>query len=111
MTKKFYKLELEKAIEELLRQEEKISALIEERNRFQVEAIRLKAFETLVKTAPDDCAGEQTYLGDSVYACETRWGIKLTTENGGIPSNTIYLEPDVFENFLEFVKQREGPKQ
>lgn len=32
------------------------------------------------------------YLGDSVYADFDGNAIILTTENGGAPSNTIYLE-------------------
>jgi hypothetical protein len=35
------------------------------------------------------------YLGDSVYADFDGYSIKLTTENGDGPSNTIWLEPEV----------------
>jgi hypothetical protein len=35
------------------------------------------------------------YLGDSVYAEFDGYSIKLTTENGYGPSNTIWLEPNV----------------
>ncbi len=41
----------------------------------------------------------KTYLGDSVYVEVERGMLKLTTENEpGVssPSNTIYLEPDVY---------------
>jgi hypothetical protein len=39
----------------------------------------------------------KTYLGDSVYAEYNSFGqIVLTTENGAEPSNTIYLEPEVY---------------
>lgn len=46
----------------------------------------------------------KTYLGDSVYA-DIEWGmVKLTTENGFGPSNTIYLEPEVYEALARFVQ-------
>ena len=49
----------------------------------------------------------KTYLGDSVYAeysdHEIGDMITLTTENGDGPSNTIMLEPGVFENLIIFV--------
>ena len=35
------------------------------------------------------------YLGDGVYAEFDGYGVKLTTENGFGPSNTIVLEPEV----------------
>jgi hypothetical protein len=43
---------------------------------------------------------KKVYLGDSVYANVNRIGqLVLTTENGepGDPSNTIILEPDVYD--------------
>lgn len=44
------------------------------------------------------------YLGDSVYAdLDDARGILLTTENGFGPSNTIYLEPEVYEALLRWV--------
>lgn len=45
------------------------------------------------------------YLGDSVYAREDGFGsIILTTENGepDDPSNTIVLEPEVYEALVRF---------
>ena len=39
----------------------------------------------------------KTYLGDSVYAQFDGFMIVLTTENGMGPSNTIYLEPTVYD--------------
>jgi len=45
----------------------------------------------------------KTYLGDSVYADSDGHMITLTTENGGPPSNTIYLEPEVYESLVKFV--------
>ena len=49
---------------------------------------------------------QKTYIGDSVYADVEDGMIKLTTENGGPdgPSNTIYLEPRVFESLCDYVK-------
>ena len=51
----------------------------------------------------------KTYLGDSVYAdlCHLDPSmIKLTTENGlpGDPSNTIFLEAEVFAAFIAFAR-------
>lgn len=46
---------------------------------------------------------KKVYLGDSVYAEFDGFGIKLTTENGLGPSNTIVLEPEVYGNLTEFV--------
>lgn len=47
------------------------------------------------------------YLGDSVYADINSCGqLVLTTENGAGPSNTIYLEPEVYlalESYVERV--------
>ena len=52
------------------------------------------------------------YLGDSVYVEINKYGqIVLTTENGYGPSNTIYLEPEVFENlesYLAAYRQRKN---
>ena len=43
------------------------------------------------------------YLGDSVYAEHDGYGITLTTENGAGPSNTIYLEPQVFHALTDWL--------
>lgn len=45
----------------------------------------------------------KTYLGDSVYAESTCDGIVLTTENGDGPSNTIFLDPQVYAALFSFV--------
>jgi hypothetical protein len=43
------------------------------------------------------------YLGDSVYAAITDTGtVLLTTENGGGPSNSIYLEPEVMRALIVY---------
>jgi hypothetical protein len=46
---------------------------------------------------------ERVYLGDSVYVGLDRGMIKLTTDYGSGPSNTIYLEPDVYESLVRWV--------
>ena len=45
------------------------------------------------------------YLGDSVYAEVQSGMIKLTTDNGSGPNNTIFLEDFVMENLAEFYKR------
>lgn len=45
------------------------------------------------------------YLGDSVYAEFDGFQIKLTTENGFGPSNTIFMESGVVSSFFEFVER------
>jgi len=47
----------------------------------------------------------KSYLGDSVYADFDGWQVKLTTENGELPDNTIYLEPAVVEAFLQYIER------
>jgi hypothetical protein len=44
----------------------------------------------------------KTYLGDSVYADVDKGMIKLTTENGLRATNTIFLEPEVYEALIRF---------
>lgn len=39
----------------------------------------------------------KTYLGDAVYAELEDGMIKLTTEYGEGPTNTVYLEPEIYE--------------
>lgn len=50
---------------------------------------------------------KKEYLGDSVYVEIEDGMLKLTTENGLGPSNTIYLERAVFNDLLKFVARRE----
>jgi hypothetical protein len=45
---------------------------------------------------------EKRYLGDSVYAEIENGMIKLTTDNGGGPSNTIYLEVSTYLSLVEY---------
>lgn len=44
------------------------------------------------------------YIGDSVYVETERGMLKLTTENGYGPSNTIWLEPEVYQQLVEYVQ-------
>lgn len=46
---------------------------------------------------------EKIYLGDSVYAAFDGYALTLTTENGLGPSNTIVLEPKVYESLVKYV--------
>ena len=46
----------------------------------------------------------KTYLGDSVYAERVDGMIKLTTDNGMGASNTIYLEPEVYQALREWAE-------
>lgn len=53
----------------------------------------------------------KVYLGDSVYADVENGMLKLTTENGFGPSNTIYLELEVYEALVAYVdsiRRKEG---
>jgi len=51
----------------------------------------------------------KNYIGDSVYADFDQHGqLVLTTENGYGPSNTIYLEPEVYHALLEYVERQEA---
>jgi len=45
------------------------------------------------------------YLGDSVYVDVDNGMLKLTTDNGYGPSNTIYLEPEVYEALTRYVQR------
>ncbi len=45
------------------------------------------------------------YLGDSVYADIQDGMIRLTTDNGYGPSNTILLEPEVYDALAQYVER------
>lgn len=47
----------------------------------------------------------KVYLGDSVYVDIEHGMIKLTTENGMGPSNTIHLESEVYEQLVNYVER------
>jgi hypothetical protein len=46
----------------------------------------------------------KSYLGDGVYAEIEDRKLKLTTEDGYSVSNTIYLEPQVWDALVAYVK-------
>lgn len=46
---------------------------------------------------------EKRYLGDGVYVEFDGHGIILTTSNGIEDTNTVYLEPEVWENLQRFM--------
>ena len=48
----------------------------------------------------------EIYLGDGVYADIIDGMIALTTTNGLHETNTIYLESEVWNNLLEYVKTK-----
>ena len=43
------------------------------------------------------------YIGDSVYADFDGYSIILTTENGYGPSNSIALEPEVYDALIRYI--------
>lgn len=47
----------------------------------------------------------KVYLGDSVYVTWDGNGLILTTENGFGPSNTIYMEDEVYAALTEYVTE------
>lgn len=47
----------------------------------------------------------KTYLGDGVYACIQDGMLLLTTEDGIGIQNSIYLESEVYEALLAYVKR------
>lgn len=48
------------------------------------------------------------YLGDSVYVQHDGYMLTLTTDNGYGPSNTIHLEPEVYEALRQYVARLGG---
>ena len=46
----------------------------------------------------------QVYIGDSVYVAFDGNGLILTTNNGYGAINTIYLEQEVYEQLVVYVK-------
>lgn len=45
------------------------------------------------------------YLGDGLYADFDGFQITLSAENGITATDTVYLEPHVLQNFLEYVEK------
>lgn len=53
----------------------------------------------------------EEYLGDSVYVGIENGMIKLTTNNGdGFPTNTIYLEYQVWQALMAYMQRLEAKK-
>lgn len=50
------------------------------------------------------------YLGDSVYVAWDGFMLTLTTDNGYGPTNTVHLEPAVYQALVEFVGRLEKPE-
>jgi hypothetical protein len=50
---------------------------------------------------------EKRYLGDGIYVEENEFGIRITTENGIVITNSIYFEPEVLVKFLKYVNDRD----
>jgi len=50
----------------------------------------------------------KTYLGDGVYADISGNRLVLTTEDGIKATNTIFLEPEVWEALKLFIERCEG---
>ncbi len=48
------------------------------------------------------------YLGDSVYVAIEHGMVKLTTENGDGPTNTIYLEPEAVDALNRYLERIRG---
>lgn len=48
------------------------------------------------------------YLGDGLYARYDGYDFALMANSATAPTDTIYLEPDTLEAFLNFVKACKG---
>ena len=53
---------------------------------------------------------DKQYLGDGVYVEVDGGMFKLTTENGIEATNTIYLEPPVYDAFERYARAKLGRK-
>lgn len=53
----------------------------------------------------EDELAEKEYVGDGVYLSVVCGMIKLTAENGIIETDTIYLEPFVYESLARIVQR------
>jgi hypothetical protein len=53
---------------------------------------------------------QKMYIGDSVYVSDDGYQLCLTTENGSGPSNTIFMEDQVFKSLLLYVGRQRGVK-
>lgn len=50
---------------------------------------------------------KKAYLGDGVYIDRYEGSLVMTTENGIRATNTIYLDGEVLEAFLDYLKKEE----
>jgi hypothetical protein len=57
------------------------------------------------ESTPTQAQASRTYLGDGVYATYDGYSVVLTTENGIVVTNTIYLERFVFDALLMFARR------
>lgn len=53
---------------------------------------------------PEEVSATKAYLGDGVYVDVEHGMLKLTTDYGLGPTNTIYLEPEVYAQLLAYVE-------
>lgn len=51
------------------------------------------------------------YLGDGVYVKGDGFGLMLTTEDGISATNSIYLEPEVYNSLEAYVKANAAKHQ
>jgi len=49
---------------------------------------------------------DKSYIGDGVYIQTDGFAITLTTENGIIATNTIYLEPEHCRKIMEYCRKK-----
>ena len=47
----------------------------------------------------------KSYLGDGVYVEWDGWGVWLHANDPDEPTDSIYLEPEVFDSLVDFFKQ------
>lgn len=50
------------------------------------------------------------YIGDGTYVEFDGYGLWLTTENGISTTNRIYLEPSVWTNLVQYMKNLEAKR-
>jgi len=48
---------------------------------------------------------KKEYLGDSVYASFDGYSIRLSTSNGYVEDNIIFLDPQVFQALVSWAKK------
>lgn len=48
----------------------------------------------------------KTYLGDGVYADHNGYAITLITEDGYRATNTVVLEPEVYDALVQWAKRQ-----